>query len=61
MFSVLKVVKTNRRTNLTNCMLNDLLEINIEGPVLSKFSADKAVELWWQDRTTTSRVNQQPR
>ena len=29
--------------------------------MLSKFSADKAVELWWQDCSTTHRVNQQPR
>ena len=29
--------------------------------MLSKFSADKAVELWWQDCSTTRRVNQQPR
>ena len=45
-FSSLKVVKTNRRTNLTNCTPNDLLEICVEGPTMSKFSADQEVELW---------------
>ena len=61
MFSSLKVVKTNRRTNLANSTLNNLLEIHVEGLIMSKFSADQAVELWWKDCSTTSRVNQQPR
>lgn len=61
MFSVLKVTKTDRRTNLQTETLSDLLEISMEGPNLSDFSADRAVELWWDDCKTTRRVNQAPR
>ena len=55
-FSLLKVVKTSRRTNLDNDTLNDLLE----GPPLASFCPDDAIELWWSDCCTTRRVNQQP-
>jgi len=41
--------------------LSDLLEINMEGPNLSSFSADQAIALWWEDCKTTCRVNQAPR
>ena len=41
--------------------LNDLLEIYVEGPPLSSFCPDKAIELWWHDCTTSRRPNQQPR
>ena len=60
-FSSLKVVKTNCRINLKSDTLNDLLEIYVEGPPLSSFCPDAAIELWWHDSTTTRRVNQQPR
>ena len=58
--SLLKVVKTSRRTNLDNDTLNDLLEIYIEGPPLAPFCPDVTIELWWSDCCTTRRVNQQP-
>ena len=61
MFSTMKVIKTNLRTNLKSCTLSDLLEIKVEGPPLASFSADKAVSLWWDDCKTTRRVNQMPR
>ena len=60
-FSSLKVVKTIRRTNLQRDTLNDLLDIYIEGPTLSLFCPDHAIELWWSDCSTTRRVHQQPR
>ena len=41
--------------------LNDLLEIYVEGPTLSSFCPDQAIELWWSDCSSTRRVNQQPR
>ena len=47
MFSTLKVIKTDRRTSLQRDTLSDLMEINTEGPPLSSFSADHAVDLWW--------------
>ena len=61
LFSTLKLIKTNRRTKLESTTLSDLLEIQVEGPPLSSFSADDAVSLWWKDCATTRRVNQQPR
>jgi len=57
MFSTLKIIKTDRRTQLNT----DLLEIQIEGPPLQTFVADAAVKLWWDDCCTTRRVNQEPR
>lgn len=45
-FSVLKAIKTERRTSLNSSTLEDLLEVKLEGPPLSEFSADAAVELW---------------
>ena len=41
--------------------LNDLLEVNTEGPTLSNFCADAAVNLWWSDCSSGRRVNQKPR
>lgn len=60
MFSALKVIKTDQRTNLQTETLLDLLEINMEGPNLSSFSADEAVALWWEDCKMTCGVNQAP-
>ena len=60
-FSSLKVIKTRIRTNLSTSTLCDLLELNIEGPPLSSFNPEAAVELWWKDCNTTRRVHQQPR
>ena len=60
-FSDMKIVKTNRRTSysLLSSTLDDLMEINVEGPELENFSPDHAVQLWWSDRTR--RPNQAPR
>ena len=41
-FSAMKIVKTNRRTSLLSSTLDDLMEINIEGPELENFSRDHA-------------------
>ena len=50
------------RINTVNCStLNDLFEVNTEGPTLSNFSADAAVDLWWSDCSSGRRVNQKPR
>lgn len=61
MFSALKLIKTDRRTNLHVSTLDDLLEINIEGPALDNFSPDEAIDSWWKACSTGRRVNQQPR
>ena len=60
-FSTLKIIKNERRTNLNISTLNDLLEVNTEGPTLSNFSADAAVDLWWSDCSSGRRINQKPR
>lgn len=60
-FSSLKVLKNTNHTSLKTSTLDDLLEIFVEGPPLSNFSADKAVELWWSNCCTTRRVEQGPR
>lgn len=61
LFSLLKVIKTKRRTSINNSTLHDLLEINVEGPPLASFDANAAVQLWWSDCCTSQRVNQNPR
>ena len=61
LFSMLKIMKTEKRTALSITSVNDLMEINTEGPSLSNFNAEAAVSLWWNDCATTRRVNQRPR
>ena len=60
-FSTLKIIKSERRTSLNCLTLNDLLEVNVEGPTLSDFSPDQAVEIWWSSCQSGRRVNQKPR
>ena len=61
MFSMLKVIKTDRRTSLDTPTLSDLLEIKMEGPTVDKFSAEHSVSLWWEDSKTGRRTKQRPR
>ncbi len=61
LFSTLKIIKNERRTNLSCSTFNDLLEVNTEGPTLSNFSPDSAVDMWWSDTASGRRVNQKPR
>ena len=60
-FSSLKIIKTQNRTSMSISTLDDLIEIFVEGPPLTCFSPEIAVELWWADCSTTRRVNQGPR
>ena len=48
-FSKLKLIKTDRRCSLQTSTLDDLLEINLEGPTLKKNSSAYAVDLWWSE------------
>ena len=59
-FSALKLIKTDRRTSLNTFTLSDLLDITAEGPELGEFSAEQAVDLWWND-TTSRRPKQSTR
>ena len=61
MFSMMKVIKTERRNCLQTGTLCGLLEIQLEVPSLTNFSPEKAVKIWWDDCKTTGRVNQRPR
>ena len=45
-FSVMKVVKTDRRNCLGEDHLDDLMRITIDGPPLSQWNASQAVTLW---------------
>ena len=58
LFSKLKIIKTDRRTNLNTTTLNDRIEINVEGPHLELFNADAALDIWWKDSSSGRRVNQ---
>ena len=50
-FSIMKIIKTDRRNCLHTNTLDNLMEINVEGPPPESFSAEHAVKLWWEDRT----------
>ena len=45
MFSLLIIIMTQCRTSVHTSTLSDLLDINLEGPLLSSFSSGTAVEL----------------
>ena len=60
-FSILKIIKNERRTSLNCSTLNDLLEVNVKGPTLSNFSPDSVVNIWWSNCQSGRRVNQKPR
>ena len=53
LFSMLKVIKAKKGTNLNISSMNDVTEINTEGPSLGNFTADPAIELWWKDCSAT--------
>ena len=50
LFSSLKLIKTDRRTSLSQETLSDLLEVSVEGTELENFDA---VQLWWSDCSRT--------
>ena len=49
-FSVMKIIKTDRRNCLGEDHLDDLMRIAIDGPALSQWNASRAVTLWWKDK-----------
>ena len=56
-FSQLKLIKNDRRTCLKEDTLDQLVQINVEGPPLSDWDASGAFELWMNEKVW--RVNQQ--
>lgn len=49
-FSQLNVVKTNKRTSLTNESLDDLLLLTSDSVPLKDFCPDDAINFWWRDK-----------
>ena len=49
-FSALKLIKTDRRTMLSEDHLDDLLRISVDGPPASEWDATNAVRLWWSSK-----------
>ena len=50
-FSVLKLIKVNRRSSLGNETLKDLLMLNTDGTSMENFNPDPCIDLWWQAKT----------
>ena len=49
-FSQLKLIKTGHRTSLKENTLDQLLRIHVEGPPLSEWNADGALDLWLREK-----------
>ena len=55
----LNLTKTDKRVQLSNEMLNDLLTIATSSESLEDFDPDPAIDLWWKDKV--HRQNQKQR
>ena len=49
-FSILKLIKTERRNCLSEDHLDDLMRISVDGPPLSLWDATPSVHLWWKNK-----------
>ena len=59
--SLLKLIKTDRRTRLHHSTLSDLLENQVKCTSFSNFSPKQAVEAWWKNYNTPRRPNKSSR
>ena len=50
MFSNLKIIKTDRRSSLSEDSLDHLVRIAVDGLPLSQWDAKPAVNLWWKSK-----------
>ena len=50
-FSVLKLIKVDRRSSLGNDTLKDLLMLNTDGISMDNFNPDPSIDLWWKAKT----------
>ena len=57
-FSQISIIKTNKRTLLSNNTLGDLLLLSTDQVPLQDFCPDAAVDLWW--RSKSRRPDQRP-
>ena len=58
-FSQLNVIKTDKRTLLSNESLDDLLQIATSNISLQEFHPDSAIDIWWKEKVR--RPNQRTR
>jgi len=49
-FSALKLIKTERRSSLSEDYLDNILRIVVDGPPISEWDSSCAIQLWWQDK-----------
>ena len=49
-FSALKLIKTDRRSSLSEDSLDHLVRITIDGPPLAQWDATDAIRLWWRSK-----------
>ena len=49
-FSALKLIKSDRRSSLSEDHLDDLVRIAVDAPPLSQWDASGAIQLWWKDK-----------
>ncbi len=54
LFSILKLIKTDRRNSLSEDHFDDLLRVSVDGPPLDKWQATGAIELWWKSKQRRS-------
>ena len=58
-FPQMNVIKTNKRSLLSNESLDDLLLLSTDSVLLKEFCPDAAIDLWWRDKLR--RPNQKKR
>lgn len=58
-FSTMKNIKQEKRSSMSNELLDDLLVINVEKMSMEDFNPDDSIELWWKAKTR--RLNQKKR
>ena len=50
-FSVLKIIKVDRRSSLGNNSLRDMLTVIADGVSMKDFDPDPCIELWWKAKS----------
>ena len=56
---MMKVIKSEKRTSLSNSTIDDLHALNANQIPLEDFNPDASIELWWKDKIR--RPNQRQR
>ena len=56
-FSQMNIIKTNKRSVLSNESLDDLLLLSIKGPPMKEFSPNAAINLWWKEKLRRPHLN----